>query len=129
MADTTKSLHGVFKNDKGNTIEVNTPLVSFKQGEIDVIYSPTLELYGYGKNIREAKKSFEVVLTEFINYGMNKGTFFKELERMGWKVLKKKRKFEAPSFSEMLTKNEKLSEIVNNTPFNVEHSTLPFPVS
>lgn len=57
-----------------------------KEEGINYIYSPALDLTGYGKNVKEAKESFEVTLKEFIDYTDNKKTIFDELEHLGWLV-------------------------------------------
>jgi hypothetical protein len=67
---------GKVTNSHRDNVEVNTPVVIFNQSGSTVIFSPTLELYGYGLNLDEAKASLENNLLEFVAYTMRKGTFF-----------------------------------------------------
>jgi hypothetical protein len=56
----------------------------WEEGGIHYAYSPALDLTGYGKSKEEAKSSFETTLDAFAKYTHNKGTIYKELERLGW---------------------------------------------
>ena len=40
----------------------------FKENECFVVYSPYLDLSGYGKTKKEACKSFQIVFSETYNY-------------------------------------------------------------
>lgn len=48
-------------------------LIPFNEGDVIIIYSPALDLSGYGYNEKEAKESFEITLEEFLNYIIEKG--------------------------------------------------------
>ncbi len=76
---------GQYSNDK-NTNEVILSLFSFIDDEVHIIYSPALDLSGYGKSEEDAKQSFEIALEEFIKYTNNKQTLTKELERLSWEM-------------------------------------------
>ncbi len=121
------SFYGQFHSSKGGSIEVNSPVVIFEQDNTTIVFCPTLEVYGYGMDESEAKSSFEVNLSEFFRYTLNKGTFDKELKRMGWEVKKRKRRYIQPSFSKMLRKNEKLIDIMDNNDIRTEHKQIAIP--
>ena len=70
------------------TVNVSVPLLSFKEDDTFIVYSPALDVSGYGDTEEEARKSFEITLEEFINYTLNKKTFQSELTRLGWKIKK-----------------------------------------
>jgi len=70
------------------TVNVSVPLLSFKEDDTFIVYSPALDVSGYGDTEEEARKSFELTLEEFINYTLNKKTFQSELTRLGWKIKK-----------------------------------------
>ncbi len=70
------------------------------------VYSPALDITGYGLTQEEARESFETILHEFIVYTHNKKTIFKELENLGWAVNRKKKRVVSPNFEEMLSENE-----------------------
>ena len=123
----TKNFQGKFTSNKGPSITVSTPVVEFWQGDTLVLFSPTLEVYGYGKNEKEAHTSFEICLAEFFTYTQNKKTFFSELKRLGWTVKKRKKKYEAPSFSKMLRKNDHLIDIMDSQDAKIHHRQVELP--
>ncbi|MEO8589208.1 MAG: hypothetical protein ABI432_07570 [Flavobacteriales bacterium] len=77
--------HGHIPGHKGK-LEVKLSLLKFKEDGVVFIYSPSLDLTGYGRDGRAAKRSFEITLEEFVSYTTNKGTLDKELKRLDWKV-------------------------------------------
>lgn len=112
----------IFKGNlqSGDTgIKTNLSLLSFVEEGIHIIYSPALDLSGYGNTEGEAKESFEVVLSEFFNYCMNKKTVFDELKRLGWKVKgnRKHPKVESPDMSELLKNNTDLEDFFQKKEF------------
>ncbi len=87
-------------------------ILFWEEDGIHFAYSPALDLTGYGKSKEEAKRSFEITLDAFAKYTHNKGTIYKEPERLGWTINKKKRRVKAPGYEEMLEDNEKPRELV-----------------
>lgn len=124
-----KTFKSELTNKRGDKITVTSPVVIFEQGGCTIIYSPTLELYGYGQTVEEAKESLETNLTEFVNYTLNKGTFTEELERLGWQVKRRQKMYVAPSFAEMLRKNAKLINILDNEQVTTEQKEFLLPVA
>lgn len=110
------NLSGKFENKKGQGIEVNLQIVQFNDNGVEVLFAPALEVYGYGNDFKEAVKSLSICLDEYLNYTHQKGTFEEDLKRLGWKIKgsKNNRKYKTPMFSEMLTNNERLIDIINN---------------
>ena len=78
---------------------------------------------------KEANESLKVSLEEFVNYTLNKGTFFSELMRMGWEFKKRQKKYIVPSFSKMLRKNDKLIDILDNNNATIEHENFALPIA
>lgn len=115
MADKL-NFQGQYSSKSGSKIDVTVNLVQFKDKGSYVIYAPALEVFGYGKTIQEAKESFNTCLEEFFTYSMNKGTFTSELKQLGWKIKGRKnnRTYKIPGFSELLAKNERLINILDN---------------
>jgi hypothetical protein len=95
----------------GNHVNFQLNVLIWKDDKVHYVYSPALDMTGYGNTHAEAKRSFEVQLAEFANYTNNKGTLYKELERLGWTVNKKKKRVKAPDYQEMLQDNETLREL------------------
>jgi len=96
-------------------IHVGLSLYAWHEDGIFYIYSPALDLTGYGTNANEAKDSFEITLKEFINYTDNKKTIFDELEHLGWFVNRKKRKVLLPDFEDLINENTAFKEIINKS--------------
>lgn len=87
----------------------------FKEDGSFVVYCPALDLSAYGDTEDDTKKAFEEVLSLNMEYMMNKGTFFEDLKSHGWKIKgKKQRKIKAPTFDEMLKRNNALQDITHN---------------
>ncbi len=100
--------------DRGDhRVNVELNILSFEEDGIKYVYSPALDLTGYGNSDAEAMKSFQVVLSEFIHYTENKKTIYKELERLGWTVNAKKRSVEPPADEQLLEDNEIYRDLKN----------------
>ncbi len=123
------NFQGILKNKLGQHIEVNVKVVQFKDSGSYIVYSPDLDVYGYGKTVKEARDSFALSLSEFFNYIINKGTFASEMKRLGWK--KKKRKgivyFSKPNIKEILSKNSSFLDILSNKNYSSYNITIPIP--
>ncbi len=76
-----------FKNAVSN-LKARIVLISFQESDNYIVYSPHLEVSGYGKTPEEAKKSFEESMAIFLDYTTKKKTLHKVLLSLGW-VLKK----------------------------------------
>lgn len=126
MANNLK-FSGQFSNKKDSIVLVTVNLVQFKDTGNYVIYAPALEIYGYGKTVQEAKDSFVTCLEEFVDYTISKGTVTSELKRLGWKIKGRKnnRTFKTPDFSELLTKNERLIDIINDREVRTFKADIP----
>lgn len=95
-------------------IDVGLKLFIWEDDGLTFIYSPSLDLTGYGPSEQEARASFEITLQEFINYTSNKDTVFEELEHLGWTVNRKKKRVHAPNEDQLLEDNETFKELLNN---------------
>lgn len=103
---------------------VRLSLVGFKEEDgIFIIYSPALDLSGYGKNEEEAKKSFNEALIEFAKYTSDKNTTEKVLTSLGWKKIKES-KYIPPKDTELVRINPQYSDIINNKDFKVTKENL-----
>lgn len=93
-------------SDGKKNVELNVSIFLWEEDSVFYVYSPALDITGYGLSKEEARESFETVLQEFIVYTHNKKTIFKELENLGWAVNKKKKRVVSPDFEDMLSENE-----------------------
>ncbi|HRH37500.1 MAG TPA: hypothetical protein PK760_04100 [Flavobacteriales bacterium] len=112
-------------------VELKLSLLKFKEDDIVFIYSPALDLTGYGKDGRSAKRSFEITVEEFVNYTSNKGTLDKELKRLGWRMSGSKRapKFKQPYLDELFQARPYLGDIIRNKEFERYEEQVLFPAA
>jgi len=106
-----------FSNEKGN-INVKVPVLSFKEDNAHIIFCPALDLSGSGNTEAEAKESFTIVVSEYLNYTTHKGTLWADLKKLGWTIQKNKKKpATPPPMSELLESNDEFSRIFDNYPY------------
>ncbi|MCB0764576.1 MAG: hypothetical protein KDB84_07730 [Flavobacteriales bacterium] len=112
-------------------MELKLSLLKFKEDDIVFIYSPALDLTGYGTDGRSAKRSFETTLEEFVSYTTNKKTLDKELKRLGWKVggSKTRPKYQQPFLDELFTERPYLGEIFRDKEFQRYDEQVFFPAA
>ncbi len=100
-------------------ITIDLHMLYFKEGKNDLVYSPALDLTGYGKSLREAKDSFETALDEFFRYTIRKGTIEEVLKDLGWGIRKSKRKgiqMSEPDIIKLITDNDYVGQIFRDNP-------------
>ena len=121
---------GIRKNS--NLINVRLLLIHFKdENKVHFIYSPHLDLTGYGNNLLEAKRSFEIVFDDFIDYTIKKKTLGKVLNKLGWEFkgsIKKPIKIIAPSIKSVISENEYISDIFDKYQTKTFHKEIGIPV-
>lgn len=114
-----------FSNQK---FHVGLSLVEFNEDDVTIIYSPALDLTGYGYSQDEAKKSFSETLHEFFRYTHNKKTLDTILKDLGWSVKgsKKNPKFSPPKDSDLVVSNALYNDIVNTKNYKVSREDVEF---
>ena len=112
----------------GCIFQVGLSLIEFNEYDVTIIYSPALNISGYGYNSDEAKNSFNIALHEFFQYTNNKKTFDKVLIELGWTIKgsKKKPKMEAPLNSDLIAKNPLYNDIINSKNYKVYKEDVEF---
>lgn len=107
---------------------VGLSLVEFIEDDVTIIYSPALNLSGYGYSSEEAKDSFNIALHEFFRYTNNKKTFAAVMKELGWSIKggKKNPKIEPPLNSELVANNPLYNEIINSKTYKVYNETVEF---
>ena len=117
--------------NKTTTLRVKLLLFQFEdEHKVNFIYSPHLDLTGYGNNVEEARKSFEIVFEDFVDYTLKKKTLDKVLTALGWqlnKALKKSQKILAPSITSVIKDNEYVAEIFDKYAVNTYHQEVGLP--
>ena len=121
---------GKYQN-RSAIVKVRLLLFQFKdENDIHFIYSPHLDLTGYGTDPDEAKKSFEIVFEDFVDYTLKKKTMGKVLTGLGWQLkgsARKPKKVLAPSITSVIKDNEYVSEIFDKYPVNTYHQEVGLP--
>lgn len=127
MKERNKFFGKLSSENKKETVEVKVDILEYNEHEIYYAYSPSLDLIGYGETSLEARESRETVLEEYIQYGFNKKTLFKDIESRGWK-LKKKNIYTPPTFSWLLENNDGLTDVYNKHDFRKITKPITMPV-
>ena len=121
---------GKFQNKSGG-VKVKLLLFHFvDENNIHFIYSPHLDLTGYANNLEEARKSFEIVFEDFVDYTLKKKTLGKVLTGLGWGLkgsALRPKKVIAPSITSVIKDNEYVSEIFDKYPVNTYHQEVGLP--
>jgi hypothetical protein len=122
---------GKIKTDSSR-VTVKLLLFHFEdENKVHFVYSPHLDLTGYGNSLEEARSSFEISLEDFIDYTVKKKTIGKVLTDLGWEMKGKSRKPKkmiAPSITSIISENEYVSEIFDKYPVNTFHEEVGLPV-
>lgn len=103
-------------NNKLINIELLTLQFTDENG-IKMIYAPQLDLTGYGDSLKNARKSFEFVLKDFIDFSIENSTLETIFLNYGWIKQKPDTETEqwiAPSIRWMLQNNQLLSEVLDS---------------
>ncbi|HQW03897.1 MAG TPA: hypothetical protein PLR30_15525 [Saprospiraceae bacterium] len=84
----------------------------YRQGEFVLAYSPDLDLSSYADSVDDAKASFQDALSIFLTETLEKGTFFSELQSLGWEI----KLVPSPEFIKPTKRpdNTSRSEIINH---------------
>lgn len=121
---------GKFRN-KSASAKVKLLLFHFKdENKVHFIYSPHLDLSGYGNNLEEARKSFEIVFEDFVDYTLKKKTLGKVLTGLGWEMkglTQRPKKAIAPSITSVIKDNKYVSEIFDKYHVNTYHQEVGLP--
>lgn len=105
----------------GNNISVKVSVFVYKdrsypQGDMYIAYCPELDLTGYDTTNRKARKSFEYVLNDYLEYAIENGTLESDLLEHGWRKLKDG-SIKEPTINEML-KRSQLKKVLEQSSYN-----------
>lgn len=125
------NIQATFNNDAAN-VNVKVVVLYFMEKDVHIVYSPHLDVSGYGKTEDEAKRSFNHCLGEFLDYSTKKKTLHNELVKLGWTLksgtAKRPKKVIAPSFDELIQHSSSLKDIVNKRNFSKSLEQVSLPV-
>lgn len=113
--------------DRKNFVSVKLSLIEFEEDGLYFVYSPALDLTGYGKTHKEARASYDVAMEEFLKYTSNLQTAHQVLENLGWKISRKKA-ITAPSLADLIKNRAYLEEIFTEKQFRKTDEDVSIPV-
>ena len=120
-----------FKNATAH-VKARIVLISFQEGSDYIVYSPHLEVTGYGKNQEEAMESFNHCLGVFLDYTVKKETLHEELISLGWAIQKgsaqRPKKIKAPNWSDLIQNNTELAQLLNTHDISTMQREVAIPV-
>lgn len=119
-------MHSGQYRDGKNSVNVKLSLIEFEEDGLHFVYSPALDLTGYGKTEEEATESYHEAMEEFLIYTTNKQTILDELERLGWTV-SNKNKVSAPSLPELIQNRDYLVQIFTDKEYRKVDRTVRIP--
>lgn len=112
----------------GMTVKLDVYI--FNEEDTVIAYSPALDLCGSGYTEAEAKESFHIAVTEYLNFGLSHKSLIADLRAHGWKVRSlKQRKMASPSFETLLRNNETFRDILENKEYRKESQPMPLPIT
>lgn len=111
-------------------IDVRLLLMQFEdENHIFFVYSPHLDLTGYGRTLQEAKLAFEDALNDFFDYTVKHNTLQNVLSKLGWSAKQKAKLKLIPSIQSIISKNDYVSEIFDKYQVNTFHKDISLPVT
>jgi hypothetical protein len=91
-------------------LSLNISVYLFKEDSTVIAYCPSLDLSGYGLTSKEAKSSFGIVLQEYLDYGIQHGTLYKDLQDHGWTINNKTTT--EPQVNKLLAQNSTFKSVL-----------------
>jgi hypothetical protein len=109
-------------------VEIEVPVFLFSdENGIHYSFLPSLDLMGYGNTMAEAKASLAIVCKEYLEYTTRNKTLFKDLEKHGWNIKKRKKEFNPPDLATLLNKNEELNRLVSTRDYTKKNQSIELP--
>jgi hypothetical protein len=97
-------------------VKANLSVFMFKEGDIYHAYCPELDLVGYDKTKEGARKSFELVLRDYLEYTIQNGTLEQDLLNHGWR--KSKSGIVTEPTPSMMLRRSQLRKVLGKSEFN-----------
>lgn len=110
----TKKMKTIEINNTG--IKVDVSVFLFKEDDVFHAYCPELDLVGYDYTEEGAKKSFEFVLKDYLDYTVENGTLEQDLLNHGWRKFKSGKVVE-PTASSLLRRSQ-LKKVLGKREFS-----------
>ena len=126
MPSTRKYIDSHKLNTKHQIVTVKIDVIEYKEDGIFYIYSPALDLVGYGNTLSEARLSWDVVLDEYLDFTSRKNSLIENLLTRGWKI-KARQAPTPPTFSWLVQKDGNLTEMINKHDYKKKSRPIHLP--
>lgn len=114
--------------EPGQKTSFDLALVLFEEDKVMFCFCPALDITGYGYSEKEAAKSFDITLSQYLDHTIKEKTLKRDLTRIGWHFSRGvKRKVSPPQFSELINKNQDFKRIIDTYPVRTIHKSIAFP--
>lgn len=117
----------IFEGKFSEGVEMRLTLFSYIEENVHVIYSPHLDLYGYGNDEEEARRSFSSTIEEYITFTHENNTLEKDLEKIGWKINRQSGRVDFPQIAQLLQHNPHFGDVLANRPLKTYHQRVSIP--
>lgn len=108
-------------------VGVKLSLFIYIDDKVNVVYSPALDMYGYGYDENEARESFIVTLNEYITYTTHKKTLHADLTKYGWHLHKRAHKIDTPDIAQLIAKNKDFAKLLEAKAFRKYDMNINIP--
>ncbi|MBR5075300.1 MAG: hypothetical protein IKX26_08790 [Bacteroidales bacterium] len=105
-------------------IEASLEVYIFANDGCEIAYSPALDIFGYGKTVKEAKDSFSIVIKDFFESCIRRKTLDEYLLSKHWTRKKEESLFVSPQVIAMAKSNDKFRNILSAPQFTKR--TIPY---
>ena len=95
-----------------NDVQLVVHVYLFREDDCIVSYCPSLDLSGCGSDEEEARRSFEIVIKEYLDYCLKNQTLKEDLSSQGWMF--EGNKIKEPPFITLYTRNNSLKDVVDS---------------
>ena len=109
---------------RNGVIEAKLDVYIYKNDGFQIAYSPALDLMGYGRTIKDAKASFEIVVEDFFDCAIKNGKLDEYLLTHAWVANQTRLGFVPPKNPQLIKSNKKFQDI-----FNYDFRKLSVPVN
>ena len=89
-------------------IDVNIPVLFFKERNKTIVYSPVLDISSFGDNDAHAEKRFAETVSIFLSELLKMGTLAEVLEECGWHKAPTKRTWIPPIYDHVRSEPVKI---------------------
>ena len=94
-------------------VKTQLDIYTYRENGMCIMYSPALDVAGYGATVDAAKQSFEITLSEYLRFTLDNSTLADDLKAHGWKSLDgHEADYTSPDMVTLLRRNKQLRSLV-----------------